>query len=269
MHTNALTPPRRYASTSIYAHRGLAQTHAENTDTAFSHALSHGADWIETDVNTTSDGVVVVFHDPTLKRVAGHVGAIKDMTWEQLKSLEMKDGGTIPRLEDTLRAFPTIRFNVDLKDAGSAEKIVPVLLATGAHDRVRLASFSGRRLRQAYAEAQKAGIHLTMSASPVAVALFYVISRVSPRLWSWLLPFLRRVFLPFDSLQIPLHLRCAGRTLRIADRAFVEAAHQAGLEVHVWTVDDERTMRELIALGVDGIITNHADKLSQILGRSQ
>lgn len=269
MHANAFTPPQRYSSTSIYAHRGLAQTHAENTDVAFADALKAGADWIETDVSTTSDGVIVVFHDSTLTRLADHPGAIKNMTWEQLCAVELKDGGTVPKLEDVLRTFPGARFNIDLKDAGSAERIIPVLLATSAQDRVRLASFSERRLRQAYTEAQKAGISLTMSASQLAVSLFYLMSRLSPRLWVSLQPLLKHLFLPFDSLQIPAYYRFAGRTLRIADSTLVEAAHRAGLEVHVWTVDDERTMRELIALGVDGIVTNHTDTLAQVLGRSE
>ncbi|MFW0118800.1 glycerophosphodiester phosphodiesterase family protein [Rothia sp. P5764] len=269
MQAHALTPLKRYASTSIYAHRGLAQTQAENTDLAFADALKAGADWIETDVNTTSDGAVVVFHDPTLDRLSDSVGAIKDMTWEQVRAVELKDGGTVPLLEGTLRAFPQARFNIDLKDAGSAERIIPVLLATGAQERVRVASFSERRLRQAHRAAQKAGISLSMSASQLAVSLFYLASRVAPGLWASLLPLIKHLFLPFDSLQIPLYYRLAGRNIRIADRALVEAAHRAGLEVHVWIVDDQRTMRELIALGVDGIVTNHTDVLARILGRSE
>lgn len=267
MQVHAFTPSQRYASTSIYAHRGLAQTQAENTETAFAAALAAGADWIETDVNTTSDGVVVVFHDPTLNRLSDRTGLIREMTWEQVRAVELSAGGTIPNLEDMLRAFPQARFNIDLKDAGSAERIIPVLQATGAQDRVRLASFSERRLRRVHAEAQKAGISLTMSASQPTVSLFYLVSRIWPRLWSLASPLLKRLVLPFDSLQIPVYHRIAGRTLRIADRSLVEAAHRAGLEVHVWTVDDERTMRELIALGVDGIVTNRTDVLARVLGR--
>lgn len=268
MYAKALNPPQRSTSTSIYAHRGWAQTHTENTAAAFAAALRAGAEWIETDVSTTSDGVIVVFHDSTLTRLADHPGAIKNMTWEQLKSIELRDGGTIPTLEDTLRAFPTARFNIDLKDLQAAERIIPLLVATGAYDRVRLASFSERRLRRAYREAQKAGVGLRVSASQPAVSIFYLVSRLSPRLWAWLLPLLRRFLLPFDCLQIPAYYRVAGRNLHIADRALVEAAHRAGLEVHVWTVDDERTMRELIALGVDGIVTNRTNLLARVLNRA-
>ncbi|WHS50591.1 glycerophosphodiester phosphodiesterase family protein [Rothia sp. SD9660Na] len=71
--------------------------------------------------------------------------------------------------------------------------------------------------------------------------------------------------LPFDAVQVPAYHRVAGRHLRIVDCKLVAAACRAGVEVHVWTIGDERTMRELIALGVNGIVTNRTDLLAGVL----
>lgn len=195
LHASAPSSPDR---TQIYAHRGLAVGQAENTEGAFRRALDAGAHWLETDVNTTADGQVLVFHDPALNRLVGRPGRVAEMTWDQLRDLNLVDGGQISRLRDMLEAFPETRFNIDLKDAGSAAEVTQVLVAAGAVERVRLASFSERRLR-------------------------------------------------------------------IVDRKLVAAARRAGVEVHVWTIDDERTMRELIALGVNGIVTNRTDLLAGVL----
>lgn len=255
--------------TQIYAHRGLAIDQAENTEGAFRCALDAGAHWIETDVNTTADGQVLVFHDPTLNRLVGRPGRVAEMTWNQLRDLNLVDGGQIPRLRDMLEAFPETRFNIDLKDAGSAAEVVRVLVAAGAVERVRLASFSERRLRQAQRAAQNLGVQIPLSASQPAFTFFYVLSRIHPSLWGVLKPLTGKFMLPFDAVQVPAYHRVAGRRLRIVDRKLLAAARRAGVEVHVWTIDDERTMRELIALGVNGIVTNRADLLAGVLASSR
>lgn len=257
--------PSSLDRTQIYAHRGLAVGQAENTEGAFRRALDAGAHWLETDVNTTADGQVLVFHDPTLNRLVGRPGRVAEMTWGQLRDLNLADGGQIPRLRDMLEAFPETRFNIDLKDAGSAAEVARVLVAAGAVERVRLASFSERRLRQAHRAAQDLGVRIPLSASQPAFTVFYALSRIHPSLWSFLRPITRRFMLPFDAVQVPAYHRVAGRRLRIVDRKLVAAARRAGVQVHVWTVDDERTMRELIALGVNGIVTNRTDLLADVL----
>ncbi|MDY3049085.1 MAG: glycerophosphodiester phosphodiesterase family protein [Rothia sp. (in: high G+C Gram-positive bacteria)] len=248
-----------------YAHRGLAQHCAENTEQAFRQALAVGAHWIETDVHTSKDGQVIVFHDPTLERLAGRPEAVADLTWQQIKSIPLKEGGQIPRLQDILSAFPQASFNIDLKDSRSAEEIIPLLRSSQAAGRVRLASFSERALRAAYRRAQQAGLEVSFSASQPVSTLFYALSRIHPRLWSLLSPLSSRLLLPFDAIQLPLTHRLAGRQFQVIDRKLLAAAHQAGIAVHVWTVDDERTMRELIALGVDGIVSNRSDLLARLL----
>ncbi|ORC24957.1 hypothetical protein A7979_08970 [Rothia nasimurium] len=268
MPSHAFASPPVPAPAEIFAHRGLALHSAENTLGAFSSALDAGADWIETDVNTTADGVAVVFHDPTLSRLASHDGRVAEMTWEQVRRVELTEGGFIPSLEQALSAFPQTRFNIDLKDAGAARAVVSTLVATESADRVRLASFSERRLRQAQAAARRAGVRLTLSASQSTFILFYAFSRIHPRLWNVLKPFTRFFLLPFDAVQVPACRELGGWRLRIVDRKLVAAARAAGVQVHVWTIDDEPTMRQLLALGVDGIVTNRSDLLASVLASS-
>lgn len=259
------TPPGGSRRPDVFAHRGLASTHAENTLEAFETALEAGATWLETDVNTTADGVVLAFHDPTLNRVAGRSGLVAAMTWAELRDIELTDGGKIPRLEDVLRTFPHSPFNIDVKDPGSVEAVIGVLKTVGGAERVRLASFSELRLRRVHARARSAGVQVRLSASQLTFTLFYAISRIHPGLWNFLSPIMRRLLLPFDAVQVPPYFTVAGRTIQIVDRKLMAAARAAGLQVHVWTVDDERTMRELISLGVDGIITNRTDLLTSVL----
>lgn len=251
----------------VYAHRGLPTDATENTHPAFRAALDAGADWLETDVNTTADGQVVVFHDATLNRLCGVPGLVTATDWEDLKKLPLVDGGTIPSLAETLTAFPDARFNIDLKDEGAAEHIAAVLAETGAADRVRLASFSEGRKRRAARRATAQGLSPRQSASQPVFALFYIASRVHPGLWAYIRPLLNRWVSPFDAMQVPHMHRVLGRNLKIVDRKLVQAAHRYGKLLHVWTIDNEDEMIYLVNLGVDGIVTNRADVLLRLLGR--
>lgn len=252
----------------IYAHRGLAQDTTENTHQAFQAALDAGADWLETDINTTADGHVVVFHDATLNRLCGIPGRVSTTTWDTLKDLPLTDGGSIPRLEDTLAAFPQARFNIDVKDRGSAHHLAALLARTGAAHRVRIASFSEGRKRQATRSAQAQGISLRQSASQPIFILFYLASRFHPALWGLIRPLINRWVSPFDAMQVPYRHHILGKKITIVDRKLVQAAHRYGKLVHVWTIDCEQEMAHLVNLGVDGIVTNRTDLLANLLGRS-
>lgn len=142
---------------TVYAHRGLALEAAENSLEAFRAAVEAGADWIETDVNTTADGVVLVLHDPSLDRVAGVPGRVSQLSAAQVAEVRLPDGQRIPTLAEALEAFPTARFNIDLKDEGAVEAVPRVLRETGAVDRVRIASFSDTRRRRALARLRALG----------------------------------------------------------------------------------------------------------------
>jgi glycerophosphoryl diester phosphodiesterase len=229
-----------------YVHRGGPVGLVENSMAAFERAYDLGFRYFETDAHVTSDGVLVAFHDRTLRRVAGHRSAIAEMTVAQVQAVHV-GGEPIPLLADLLAAFPDVRFNIDPKHDAAARPLVTLLRDLRVLERVCLASFSDRRLsflRVALGE------RACTAAGPREVAR--VRAAASTR---------RGVVVAADVLQVP---RGAG-PLALVDRAFVETAHAAGVPVHVWTVNDERTMHRLLTLGVDGLMSDDPELLRRVL----
>ncbi len=275
-------PERR--NPAALAHRGFSPDGHENTLAAFEAAAELGFVWLETDVHTTRDGVVVAFHDPTLERVTGTTGAVNDLAWEQLRELRIGGEHGIPTLEELLRALPDARLNIDVKDEASVAALPEVLAREGAADRVRVTSFSeSRRRRTLAALSRLTGRRVKTSAGTLGTAGFLAVAavapltdRVSPRiahaLWAAHRAAWSRVVAPFDTLQLPerhtLELPLGRRvTVRIVTRQFLDLAHREGLRVQVWTVNEPADMDRLLDLGVDGLITDRADLLRDVLLR--
>ncbi len=92
-----------------FAHRGGAAEGDENTTEAFARAIGLGYRYVETDVHATADGVAVIFHDPTLRRVTGEAGRIAEMRWADLASVRVGGAAVVPRLDEVLGAWPQVR----------------------------------------------------------------------------------------------------------------------------------------------------------------
>ncbi|MEA2704712.1 MAG: glycerophosphoryl diester phosphodiesterase, partial [Actinomycetota bacterium] len=97
-----------------FAHRGGASDCPENTMRAFENAVNLGYRYVETDVHTTADGVLVAFHDDHLDRVTDQRGRICDLKWSEVGTARVAGEG-IPLLEDILGAWPDVRVNIDPK----------------------------------------------------------------------------------------------------------------------------------------------------------
>ncbi|MGJ7441621.1 glycerophosphodiester phosphodiesterase [Aquipuribacter sp. MA13-6] len=251
-----------------FAHRGFtppgsgAVAHAwENTLVAFGHALQLGLRHLETDVHATVDGVAVVLHDPDLARTAGRPTPVGRLTWQELGEVRVAGAHRVPRIEEVLDAFPDAVLNIDVKDPRAVRPLAEAVLAAGATDRVLVASFDGRRARAvqhlAPGVARSAGI-----AASTGVRLATALERVSPRLGRLLLV---QAAGGADALQLPER---AGR-IEVVTPRLVDLAHEVGLQVHVWTVDDPADMERLLDLGVDGLMSDRADLLSDVLARRQ
>lgn len=228
----------------IIAHRGgLWPGMSENTLEAFTMAHRAGAHWMETDVHTSADGVLFAAHDSDLARIAGRPEPIGALAAHELDGIELIAGGRLPRLEALFAALPNVEWNIDVKAPVSIGPMIRTLHNLGAVDRVRLASFDSstlRRLRTALP-----GVRTSTGTSETALFALGGLPGVPDR---------GLVELPVgvDALQVPKSYR----GLPLVTRGFVTRAHGAGLEVHVWTIDDTETMRLLIDLGVDGIVTD-------------
>ena len=237
------------------AHRGAAGDAPENTVAAFQEAVDLGIRYLETDAHVTRDGVVVAFHDRRLDRVTDRSGAIKDLT---IAEVEQADAGfrfpgfrgrdvRIPRLEEILTRWPDARVNIDPKNDHTVEPLVALLDRLDVWERVCIGAFSDARLTRVR---QLSRGRACTSMGPGAVAAAWLSARTGrmPRLGA-------------DCLQVPT----AQGPFPLVTRRFVDAAHRAGLPVHVWTIDDAPTMRRLLDLGVDGIMTNRPRVLLRLL----
>src|SRR4051794_4111904 len=120
----------------------------ENTMVAFRHAVDLGYTYLETDVHVTRDRILLAFHDTVLDRVTDAVGAVADSTYAAVQLARINGSDPVPTLAELFDAFPSARFNIDLKAPGSVEALVAFLDERRAWDRVCVGSFSGRRLRR-------------------------------------------------------------------------------------------------------------------------
>jgi glycerophosphoryl diester phosphodiesterase len=253
----------------LVAHRGGAALSPENTLAAFERAFRLGADAFELDVHLTRDGTVVVFHDEETSRLTGEPGTVADRTLAEVKALDAgfsfsQDGGRSfpfrgkglapPTLGELLALYEDTRMNIEAKspDPELARALVAVVEAAGAVDRVCLGSGDdeqGERIRHLLPRAchflprEAAGCHILAARNDGASGC------------------------PSGFEVAALPYRLEGSDLVVADRRTVDYCHREGLAVFVWTVDLEQDMRELVASGVEGIMTDRPDLLARLLGR--
>lgn len=234
----------------VLAHRGFvppgSEGVVENTFAAIAAAHAAGAIYVESDCHVTADGVVVLFHDSDLRRVAGDPRQIAHVRHAELAEIMSARGGLVTAA-DAFDAFPTVRFNLDVK-AQNAALPLGRLVARYA-DRTLLTSFSDARRTLALEAARAAGGLPATSGGQATVARTLAAVATGSR------ALVARVLRGVDALQIPER---AGR-LRVVTPRLLRAAHSAGVEIHVWTVNDPSDMDRLLALGVDGIVSDRTD----------
>jgi glycerophosphoryl diester phosphodiesterase len=244
------------------AHRGDSEEAPGNTLEAFASAIALGLRNLETDAHVTRDGVVVAFHNPRLDDTTDRTGAIAELTIAEVEAADAgyrfsTDGGRsfpfrgrgvrIPRFGELLRRWPTAYFSVEPKTDPCVVPLVAVIDDLDAWDRVGVGSRSDRRLNRV--RALSSGRACTaMGTRANVIAHVAALSGRVPRQGA-------------DFVQVPYKLG----PFRLATARFLCAAHRVGLPVHVWTVNEESTMIELLDLGIDGIITNRARLLRDLL----
>jgi glycerophosphoryl diester phosphodiesterase len=240
----------------VFAHRGGCALGPENTLAAFDLGMAAGADGLELDVHLSSDGVAVVHHDDTLDRTTEVTGALATRTAAELARVDagyrFGDGGSypfrahgigIPTLAEVLHRYADTRVIIEMKvdSAEMGEAVARDVRGAGAAERVCAAGYG---LRSAVAARRALPEMATSACHPEAQLAVY-----RSHLW-WPV---RRV--GYQAYQVP---ETAG-WIRIVSPRFVRHAHQAGLKVQVWTVDEEADMRRLLSWGVDGLISNRPD----------
>ena len=215
---------------------------------AFQAAVDLGFRYLETDVRVTADGVALAFHDATLDRVTDSRGRIDRLPWSRVRDALIDGREPIPLLADVLGTWPDVCVNLDVKAESGVAATVDVLRGTHAVPRVCVGSFSARRVRAVRRAvgpelvtglAPHEALGLRLARGPVAAGLRGRCAQVPPRVG--LLP--------------------------LVDAGYLAAARRCGVRVHVWTVNDRAEMDRLLDLGVDGIMTDRADLLRDVLRR--
>lgn len=216
-------------------HRGDPYRVRENTIASLRSALASGADAVEIDVRLTRDGVPVLLHDDTLKRLWERDRPLLALSLAEVEGLT---GGGVPTLAAALAATDGSRVMVDLPgtpDVRTARRIVDVVREAGAQDRV-------------YYCAGAAAMLAVRAADPAAeIALT----------WTSLAP-------PRPAVLDAVRPRWLNYRFSLVDRALAERVHRDGYLLSVWTPDTRRAMRRLLDAGVDSITTNRIDVLTAL-----
>jgi glycerophosphoryl diester phosphodiesterase len=249
------------ASPRVLAHRGFVSDAlasagvVENSLAAFASAVHAGAVYLETDCHLTSDGEVVLCHDADLGRVVDDPRPVAAVTRRELAALMAERGGLLT-LEQALEEFPEARFNIDVKASAAAEAVGRIVAPHG--DRVLVTSFDDGYRMRALRAAEAVPGSFRPATSPgrrrLISVLAAVVSRSRPRI--------ARALSGIDALQIPERRG----PVRVLSRRLLDETRRLGVEVHVWTVNDPRRMRELVERGVSGIITDRTDLALDALG---
>lgn len=227
----------------ITAHRGYSSIAPENTLPAFLLAVDSKADYVELDVQQTRDGVPIVFHDRTLKRMAGINKRINELTYEELLQIDLGNGyeerffGTpIPTLEEVLQACQgNVKFNIELKD--SDEALVQLVLKLLEEYQLIEESVITSTDYQALKWVKES--HPTMMTG-------YIISIV---------------YGDIEQLEYADVLSIKSKYI---NAQLVKQIHQSGKLLYAWTVNDPNEIKRLLCLGVDNIITDEVEKVIQV-----
>lgn len=242
------------------AHRGFSHgsENLENSLAAFAAAVELGYRYVETDAHGTADGVAVALHDRSLDRTTDSSGLVSELPWSVVRRARIGGTEPVPLLEDVLGTWPDVHVNIDVKEASGIAPVADAVERTASWDRVCITSFSSARRVATLARLSRP---VATSAGTSEVALFLAAARahLAPAA-SWAL---RRV----GALQVPVvsALPLGVGRLVVVDDVTVAQAHRAGKKVHVWTINSPDEMRRLIDAGVDGIVTDRADLLREVL----
>lgn len=231
------------------AHRGGGGLAQENSLAAFSLASGLGLRYLETDVRVTSDGHLVCFHDETLSRVTSGTGPVRSKSLRDLRALRINGIEPIPTFDEALDAYPDQFFAIDSKDLAGIAPLVKSLRRKGVAERVCIAGAWDGWLAHVQREVPAATTALGWRS--LTTLLMCARAGVRPPRALATAPY---AHVPFKLGRVPIFVE-----------RLVAMAHDLGVRVVMWTVDDPVVIRRLLNAGVDGIITDRPDIMREVL----
>jgi glycerophosphoryl diester phosphodiesterase len=232
------------------AHRGASSHYPENTLLAFRQAIDQGVDALEIDVHRTADDELVVMHDPTLERTTNGHGNIRDRSLREIRQLNAGQGERVPLLTEVIqlardsqiRLCVEIKGSTETEELAVAEAIIRTLEATDFLSQVIVTSFSSRALIRAKAISNE--VSTMLDPSPQDGSL-------TPR--------------QICEQALRAGANCLSYDFRFLTIAIVRECELTGLALWPWDPDKLDDLREVVRLGVPGIMTNRPDMLNKVL----
>jgi len=239
------------------AHRGGGRLAPEESLEAYQNALAVGADMLEMDLHATLDGVVVLHHDDTVDRITDGAGKIEEMTFEELRALDAgyrftPDGGQtypyrgqgvrVATFREVLEAFPTAIFSAEIKqsDPPIVDAVLEILADTGMEERVILVSFFDAVVK----EIREKNPRIVTGAATGEMVLFSTLTEAD-----------------YADYEPP----CPYFQLPGIEPELLTLAHELGVKVQIWTINDAAEMRSWIGMGVDAVMTDDPALLESVI----
>lgn len=224
-------------------HRGASAHFPENTLLAFKKAIDMGADGVECDVYRCASGEIVVIHDRTLKRTTGTSGYVARKTLKALKKLDAGNGETIPTLTELLDALtPKATVFIEIKATAAAKPTAKIITEYAEkhkvpYERMPVISFNAAHLKLVKSVNKDICVGLTPPVRASSLNTRFIAKAKNAGMWS------------------------VNPCIKVLDKDFVRAAHDAGLKIFTWTANTKPDIAKAYALGVDGVMGDWPEKL--------
>ena len=229
------------------AHRGASLLAGENSTEAFRKASELGYKLLETDIHGSKDGTAYIFHDDSLERLTGDNRNISDLRDSDIDSIKIKNSNAIPRLSEVFEEFPENYFNLDAKTWQAALPMAKAIKRNCFQSKVCIGSFKNSRINLIL---EKLGSETCHSMGTSNVIKFYLGSHSGFRL-------------NFSAQCIQLPIAQFG--ISLMTKNIIKYAKKLNIKIHFWTINDAPTIKKLLDLNVNGIMTDDCILLKELM----
>ncbi len=253
----------------VIAHGGAKKLFPENTMVAFDGAVAIGIDMLEIDVCLTKDDILITHHDKTIDSMTDGSGNIRDFTFDELKAFNFGNGFTdlngnnpysdtlvsVTKLADVFQKYPDMLYNVEIKNNGATGERAAVILFElikkyNLQNQILVPSFDDDTINH-FRNITDNSIMTSSASDETKKYIYFHLGQIDNLVFD----------IKYEAMQLPL----SNSGVNLATKAIIKDAHRRNIAVHYWTINDKETMKDLILMGADGIITDRPDLLNEVL----